>query len=186
MEQSSGATITYRYPVKRLVGDYLRAGSGVAISGAILLFAEPAPWVLVIFAVILAIFLFFGLRTVKQHRTEVVLSDQGVLLHVFGAGKALKWSDLAAVRLRYYGSRRQRSQQQGGFLQLDLRGAGNKLSFESSLQGFRDLSWHAAKAAREQNAESDPSTASNFLAIGVSLEEETPRPIGEGYGHGAG
>ncbi|MGO1119506.1 hypothetical protein ACTL6U_12405 [Rhodovibrionaceae bacterium A322] len=175
------AVVSYRYPPNQLVGDYIRSLCGVAFSGGILLFTAPAFWVQIIFLIIFGIFFFFGLRTYIQHKTTVELSEEGVALSTPLTSKKLAWSEMKSLRLRFFGSRRQRKQQQGGFLQLDLRGANQKLSFESSLDGFRDLAWCAAKAARENFADSDPTTASNLLAMGVSLEDETPRPVGEGY-----
>jgi hypothetical protein len=89
----------------------------------------------------------------------------------------LPWDELRALKLRYYGSRRQRSRGEGeGFMQLTLRGKGASLTLESSVEGFEYIAWRAAKAARDNGVSLDPTSAGNLLDIGIDIDAEQQAP----------
>ena len=57
----------------------------------------------------------------------------------------LPWSKLDQLKLRYYGTRRQKKREAGGgFMQLTLKGGGTSLTLESSIEGFEYIAWRAA------------------------------------------
>jgi hypothetical protein len=91
--------------------------------------------------------------------------------------REIPWSDLRAVKLRFFGTRRQVKAGSGGFMQLTLNGRRHKMEFESSLEGFEDIAWHAARAMRQNSLTVDPTTAGNLLSLGVHADEDTPRPV---------
>ena len=106
------------------------------------------------------------------------MTPEAVFVKASGT-RDLPWQALREVRLRFYGTRRQARGDRasgGGFLELTLRGNGRKLKFDSNLLGFKDVAWHAARAARDNNLSLDPTTAGNLLDIGVDADSETPRP----------
>lgn len=177
---TEAATAFYRYPPNRLVGDYLRAGVGVAFGLAVLLAADEVGWVMgAIFGGLALAFGLFGLRTLRQHLTEVAVNEEGIFTRGPRGTRALPWGELQGLRLRYFGSHRQRKSQSGGFLELTLYGTGQKLKLESSISGFRDIAWWATRAARRNGLSLDPATAGNFLAIGIDADAETPRPTAD-------
>ena len=93
--------------------------------------------------------------------------------------KEIPWQDLQVLKLRFFGTRRQVKNSSGGFMQLTLNGSRDKMQFESSIEGFSDIAWHAARALRQNNQSVDPTTAGNLLTLGVHPDEDTPRPVPE-------
>ena len=174
--------IVLRYPLKALVGDYIRAGVGLAVGLGVLASVPASPAIVIIFGGISALFGVFGLRTVKRQATEISLDEAGIRTKGIGMGMgdaSLPWSALETFKLRYYGTRRQRTRGEGeGFMQLTLKGGGASLTLESSLEGFNYIAWRAAKAARDQGIPLDPTSAGNLLDIGIDadVEQEPPMP----------
>jgi hypothetical protein len=178
--------VFYRYPPRALVGDYIRSVGGTAFGLLILVSNPGSPWILGIFGVLTAAFAVFGLRALRQHITQVAVTPEGVFVKDIGS-RGLPWSRLEEVKLRFYGTRRQRAADKpegSGFLQLTLRGRGvegerRKLVFDSALLGFKDVAWHAARAARDNALPLDATTAGNLLDIGVEADSDSPRPPGD-------
>lgn len=175
MYEAAQERVFYRYPPRRLLADYLRAGVGAAFCLLVLLAAEPVPALTWIFGALAAIFLLFGLHTARLHMTRVALDEGGIYTkHMVTSG--LSWEQLERLRLRYFGSRRQRKQARGGALELTLWGGGQKMKFDSQVEGFRDIAWHALQAARARDLAIDEATADNLLSLGLNPESHTPRP----------
>jgi hypothetical protein len=169
-------TAVFRYPTKSLLGDYLRAGVGLAVGVGILLSVPPSPAIVVIFGGLTALFLVFGVRTVRRQVTHIAVDQQG--LHTAGFGtRVVPWEALEQLKLRYYGTRRQRTRGEGqGFMQLTLRGGGTSVTVESSVDGFEYIAWRAAKAARENGVSLDPTSAGNLLDLGLDADADQPAP----------
>lgn len=166
----------YRYPPGKLMGDYVRAGVGLSVGLGVLATVPPSPAIVLVFGGISALFGVFGLRTVKRHVTEISVGDAGIRADGLGT-VILSWPDLEFLRLRYFGTRRQRTRGEGeGFMQLTLRGGGTKLTLESSVEGFEYITWRAAKAARDKGLSLDPASAGNLLNLGIDADVEQPPP----------
>ena len=165
-----------RYPTKALLGDYLRAGVGLAVGLGVLVSVPLSPVIVVVFGGLSALFLVFGLRTVRRQITAIAVDDRGIHSAGFGT-RVVPWNALEQLKLRYYGTRRQRNRGEGeGFMQLTLRGGGTSVTLESSVDGFAYIAWYAAKAAREHGVSLDPTSAGNLLDIGVDADAEQPAP----------
>lgn len=166
----------YRYPVNKLMGDYVRAGVGLSVGLGVLLTVPPSTAIVLVFGGLSALFGVFGARTVKRHMTEVAVDEAGI--RAVGIGNViLPWPELEVLRLRYYGSRRQRARGEGeGFMQLTLRGGGAALTLESSVEGFDYIAWRAAKAARDKGLSLDPTSAGNLLNLGIDADVEEAPP----------
>ncbi len=166
----------FRYPVNALLGDYVRAGVGLAVGLGVLATVPATPVILVVFGGLTGLFGVFGARTMHRHVIRIEIGEAGIR----SAGlttRALAWNDLETMRLRYYGTRRQRARNDGGgFMQLALRGAGAALTLESSVEGFEYIAWRAAKAARDNGVSLDPTSAGNLLDIGIDADVEQPPP----------
>ena len=170
----------YRYPVKSLLGDYVRAGVGLTVGLGVLISVPPSPAIVAVFGGLIALFGVFGLRTVRRHVTEIAVGDAGIRSQGLGTA-VLPWHELEMIKLRYYGTRRQRSRGEGeGFMQLTLRGGGASLTFESSVEGFEYIAWRAAKAARDNGVSLDPTSAGNLLDIGIDADVDQPPPAPQG------
>jgi len=166
----------YRYPPGKLMGDYVRAGVGLSVGIGVLATVPASPAIVVVFGGISALFGVFGLRTVKRHMTEISVGEAGIRADGMGT-VILSWPDLEFLRLRYYGTRRQRTRGEGeGFMQLTLRGGGTKLTLDSSVEGLEYITWRAAKAARDKGLSLDPASAGNLLNLGIDADVEQPPP----------
>ena len=166
----------FRYPVRSLVGDYLRAGIGLAVGLGVLASAPASVLVVVIFGGLTALFGGFAYRTLRRHLLRVAVTTE--MIRGTGLGtRELPWGKLGQLKLRYYGTRRQRNREdRGGFMQLTLEGAGASLTLESSIEGFEYIAWRAAKAARETGIDLDPASAGNLLELGIDADEDGPAP----------
>lgn len=169
-----------RYPLKSLAADYFRAGAGLIVGLGVLVSAPPGPIMFLVFGSLSAVFGLFGYRTLRRHFTTISVGDAAIGSRGLGV-VALSWNDLERLKLRYYGSRRQRARGEGeGFMQLTLSGAGATLTLESSLEGFEDIAWRATKAARDNRIALDETTAGNLLDIGIDAHGEQMAPgLGE-------
>ena len=168
-----------RYPLRSLIGDYLRTSGGLGL-GLVALAAGPANTVvLVLFAGIVVLFGLFGLKTLQRHLTRVALSHQGVACKDLRT-RTIFWPELNELKLRFYGTKRRSPGDRSSFLQLTLAGAGTSFTLESSLEDFNLVAWRAAKAARENSLSIDPTSAGNLLGIGVDADSDDPPPGGLG------
>ncbi len=156
----------YRYPLKSVIGDYLRAGVGMAFTFGPLAAAETSPVATALLAGFGGLFLLFALRTGLRHRCRVELSDAGVsALRI--RRSTLDWAGLTDLVLRFYSTRRDRSR---GWMQLTLKAPGRALRFDSSLEGFDELITRAAQAAQAKGLALSPATQANLRELGVRFE----------------
>jgi hypothetical protein len=155
---ASGVDLVYR-TVPR-IADYLRACAGLALAGVPLVVADPAWPVWLGLLALVVLFLVFLAQTWQRQRSRVRLSTSGVAL-LAGAERRLAWRDLDALRLRWFGSRRQGR----GWLELELRGGGERLVMTSALERFDTVVAEAVHAARDNGLSLEPSTRANVEAL---------------------
>ncbi len=166
----------FRYPSRSLVGDYLRASIGLAVGLSVLASASGSVVVVVIFGGLTALFGGFAYRTLRRHLLRIAVTTEAICGSGLGT-RELPWDKLGLLKLRYYGTRRQRNREdRGGFMQLTLKGAGASLTLESSIEGFEYIAWRAAKAARDTGIGLDPISAGNLLELGIDADEDGPAP----------
>ena len=166
----------FRYPVRSLVGDYLRASVGLAVGLSVLASAPGSVTIVVIFGGLTALFAGFAYRTLRRHLLRVAVTTEAIRGTGLGT-RELPWGKLDLLKLRYYGTRRQRNREDGGgFMQLTLKGADASLTLESSIEGFEYIAWRAAKAARETGVGLDSTSAGNLLELGIDADEDGPAP----------
>ncbi len=167
---------TFRYPLRSLIGDYLRAAVGLAVGLGVLASAPESVTVIVIFGSLTALFIGFAYRTMQRHLLRVAVTNEEICSHGLGT-RELSWPSLQQLKLSYYGTRRQRGREHsGGFMQLTLKGADASMTLESSIGGFEYIAWRAAKAARENGVSLDPTSAGNLLDLGIDADEDKPAP----------
>ena len=176
MSETTSETAFYRHAPRSLIGDYVRALIGLGITLTVFFSLDDKLTIVGgIFFVLSLLFLAFGLRTLRQQLLRVAINDEGIFTKVFGTA-SLPWSKLSYIRLRFFGTRREHKSGSGGHMQLTLKGDGQKLSFDSTIEGFPDILWHAARAARHNGLGIDPSTAGNMLSLGIEPDKDTRRP----------
>ena len=158
----------HRYSFAALRGDYARAATGVLLTAGLAALAEGQPVATAVLGSTALIFLAFGVRTWLRHRTTVEVGENGISTSG-GRYVNLSWSELSALKLRYYATKRDRT---GGWMQLTLAAGRRRLSLESSLEGFAELVRRAALAASANELALDSSTQSNLLALGITPPSE--------------
>ena len=97
-----------RYPIRTLLGDYIRAIVGFGVGLYILLTVGSSPVIFLIFGGMAVLFLVFGLRTLQRHLAVVALSREGIACRDLRT-RSIYWGDLSYLKLRFYGIRRRSS-----------------------------------------------------------------------------
>ncbi len=162
--------MTYRYPPRAVIGDYLRAAVGLTVGLGVLLSVPNSLIILLIFGGLSLIFLLFGLRTAQRHLTQLTLDGEGIFRRDLFS-QTLLWRDLQHMRLRYFGTQRQHKGG-SGFMQLTLKGHGRPMKIESDIEGFEYIARQAAEAAKSNGISLDAASAGNLLAIGIDPDFE--------------
>jgi hypothetical protein len=153
----------HRYPARSLLEDYARGAAGLVFLGVALV---PMHWALhLVFGLVAALLLSFGVRTFLRGRSRIVLDEDGMAI-VGPIGKRVAWTALDGLKLRYFSTRRDRKR---GWMELTVRGAGAKLAVESQIDGFEEIVRAAAKAAVARGLTVDPSTEGNLAAMDVTV-----------------
>ena len=160
----------YRYPLKRILADYLLGGLGTVMSAGLLALAPSVSYILVICGGLTAVFMLFTIRTALRHRLRIAADAEGLTVRG-GPVRQLKWRELSGLTLRYYSTRRNRKD---GWMTLRLKARGWPLSIDSHLEGFDTLARRAADAAIARHLELDPATRSNFAALDIALPDLGP------------
>lgn len=155
---------TYRYPASALLGDYARAGFGLAITLAPLLFMDVASVMVWMFGGLFLLFLTFAGRTALRHSTMIELDAEGVAARG-PLGASLRWDEVDRVKLRYFSTRKDREK---GWMQLAIGSGRRTIRIDSTLNGFRDVVERTVGFTRDRVA-FDPPTAANFMALGIPV-----------------
>ncbi len=152
----------HRYHRGGLVGDGLRAGAGLALCAWPPAVTSVGPvWASILGALAL-LFALYGLRAVVRSLSRICLDDIGI----WSKGPfatAIRWDDLASMKLSYYSTRRD---SRGGWMQLRLAGGGKRLRIDSALEGFGDIVDRVARIARGNGIEMAPTTEENLRSLG--------------------
>ena len=160
------------YSPVSLRGDYVRAACGLACTvGPLALVADS----LVMSGLLGAgaiLFLIFGVRTWARRKSIIELDRDGItatglptLLRPAGGGSVrLRWGDLGMVRLRFFSTRRDRSE---GWMELSLAAGGRRVRLDSNLDGFTAIVARAAAEATANGLALTPATATNLTALGL-------------------
>jgi hypothetical protein len=159
-QAAAAGAVDLAYRTAPLVADYLRGCAGLALAGIPLVATDPAWPVGLGLVALVALFLVFLAQTRQRQRSRVRLSAGGVAV-LAGAERRLAWRDLDALRLRWFGSRRQGK----GWLELELRGGGERLVLTSALERFDAVVAKAVHAARDNGLPLEPSTRANVEAL---------------------
>lgn len=146
-----------------LVGDYARGGGGALLTGAPLVAFEPHWLVAVLLVGSFGLFGAFVGKTWLKQRTRIVLDGRGVAAEG-PFGRRLDWDRLDRLALKFYSTKRDRSQ---GWMTLTLGAGGRKLAVESSLEGFETLVAAAAAAAYRNGVPLSDGTVGNLAALGI-------------------
>ena len=156
----------HRYSDGALLPDYLRAAAGLAVGGALLIFAEVSSVMFYIAAAMVILFAAFLLRLLARRATPIETDSGGLsALPSWGGGRRIDWKEMQHVAIRYYSTRRDRSD---GWLQLDVRGGGRRISADSTISDFPALVTAVTVAARARGIELSSTTLANLGVLNTS------------------
>ncbi len=166
-EESIGAhpdaaadTVVLAYRTGPLLADYCRAGTGLTLAAVPLVAMAPVWPIAIGLVALIALFMTFLLQTWRRQHTRVSMAAGAITL-TDHAERRLAWKELDALRLRWFGSRRQGR----GWLELELHGAGQRLVLTSALDGFEGVVAAAGHAARANGVALDPATQANLTDV---------------------
>jgi hypothetical protein len=155
----------YYYPTSAMLGDYLRAASGLVPTAVLLATMPVGPTAAIVLGGFASLFAVFGFRTALRHRTRVEMTE--TMLIASGLIPAsISWSRLDRLKLAYYSTRRDRRE---GWMQLELRAGQTKVCVDSRIEGFAEVVKASARAAENRGLSLDPATSANLEALGVRL-----------------
>ena len=159
--------MVHRYVASSLYGDYLRAAIGTVFLGTPLYFAAESPVVATILGCLLLLFVGFGVRTGLRHMTRIETTPDA-LVTIGPFGRAMPWSGIKKVELKYFSTQRNRTGGDG-WIQLIVCDPAGCLKLESSLNGFDQLVAKIADAAFRNGAEMSELTVENLTMMGITL-----------------
>ncbi|WP_300299151.1 hypothetical protein [Ferrovibrio sp.] len=156
------------YPLSGLWPDYLRAGLGLATCLGLLLFATPQSVIFMLLVGLSLLLAWLGAVTIWRQQIEILLDESGVARSSrWGIGRQLvmPWSGLRNVTLRYYSTRRDRSE---GWLLLTIEGDTGILRADSDLIGFPMLVERTMAAAGERSIALSDATRLNATRLNIA------------------
>lgn len=156
----------HRYPRHTIVSDYLRAGAGLVVTILPLMAVPLASVAGSILSLLVVLFTIFAGRTWIRSQTRLQLSDDGLAVTALGH-KLLPWQGVTSVELRYFATKRDRSQ---GWMQLTLKSTVTTLKLESALEGFEAVTREAADAAARKGLVLSSSTLENLRALDLPTD----------------
>ncbi len=143
--------------------DYVRGLIGLAICGAPFSWVSPANFVIVILAVMAAIFVTLLWQTAMRQITRVIVDDEGITLIALRR-RTIPWERLQRFELSYFTTWKNLT----GFMELKLKGAGSAIRIGSGLIGFRDVALAATGAAARNRLDFKPATIVNLRSIDIA------------------
>ena len=163
--------MTYRYPWRTMVPDYVRAAIGVVCTGLPPVFMDLPGLVALVLAFLAMIFILFGAQAILRQATRILVSERDVCARPLGT--RLAWDGLSRLTLAYFSVRRDG---RGGWMELKLQSGRRTLRIDSRLQGFTEVVRQAAAAASDACLHLDPSTVSNLAILGIAVAAEPAEP----------
>lgn len=155
----------HRYSPWALASDYLRAGTGLALTAGPALLLETQPVVTVILGALAVLFGLFGLRVGLRQSTVIEAGEQALAAHGPGATK-IPWGEIEQVRLDYFSTRRDG---QKGWMQMRVSGPGGRVRADSTIKDFEKLAAAVVSRMPPRTAMTD-TTRGNFRALGIPVD----------------
>jgi hypothetical protein len=156
----------FHYPLSNLWPDYLRSATGFGLT------MLPMPNVIGGNVIVLGIMLglaglfgSFGITTLLRHKSAIGIDDQGLWIEGLRT-KALRWTDVAEVDLRYFSTRRDKEK---GWMQLKVRGLGRTIKIDSNLNDFDGLMRLVVTAVTRHDLTVTPIGRENLASLGKTL-----------------
>lgn len=151
----------HRYSAASLTPDYARSAAGAALTLGPALFLDTAAAMIWLLAGAGVLFLAHGARTALRQATTYRLDDDGLTAQG-PLTRSVQWADLKAVKVRYFSTRRDRTQ---GWMELQVQDSRQRIGLDSTLDGFAQVAQAAARAAGRRGLDLDDATRGNLAAL---------------------
>ena len=151
--------VTGRYPRAALNKEIVKAGLGAGICLGIVGGLHPAAWVAWPIGLFGLLFLLYLTQQARRYSLRIRVDEQGLTQLHKRYETSLPWPDLKRFQLNYYPHGRKAKM---GTLVLTLGSGRKKLKVDSTFDLFPTLLSRAAKGARENGVELNPTTVSNL------------------------
>jgi hypothetical protein len=128
-----------------------------------LLIGTPGLFFLILLLGLAALFLGYGLRTLRMQLTAYEIRPDGLASH--GPLRRFHpWDKLTGVHLRYYATTRDKSRRdlKRGWLELKITSPAGTLRIDSGVEGFDTILEAVEGAARKYEVELDETTEENL------------------------
>ncbi|MDA0652488.1 MAG: hypothetical protein O3C49_04320 [Proteobacteria bacterium] len=162
---------SHRYPKHTIVPDYIRASVGGLLTWGPFTAIPANSAAGVVLSLLGILFIIFAGRTWVRGRTNVQSSEEGLAVTALRS-KMILWQDIASLELRYFATKRDRSE---GWMQLTLKSTDATLRLESAMEGFESITRAAARAAARRGLPLSPSTQENLRALELPTDHLTER-----------
>lgn len=173
----------HTYPPDGITGEAVRAILGIVLGLGIMAVALFGSVIFLVGLGLALLFVAYAVAIWARRRTVIRTDSAGIDYATglpgaipFGYGsRRMDWSDLSGLALRYFSTRRDRSD---GWMQITLKGPGGRIVALSSISDFPILAERAALAAQANGLALGLATRRNLEALGI----EQPPPAGAGEG----
>jgi len=162
----------HAYPPEGIGGEAVRAGLGLVLGAGLVLVAGPGGLVGLVGFGLTALFGAYAATIWSRRRTVILTDAEGIDCTTglpaslpFGYGsRRIGWVELSGLTLRYFSTRRDRSD---GWMQITLKGRSGTIVALSSISDFPVLAARAAQAADENGLALGHATRRNLEALGL-------------------
>ena len=158
----------FHYPMNALRGDYLRGAIGLFVTVGLLIAATKITIFQYLFAAGALLFLGFFLRTAQRHLTTFSFSNDSFQANG-PLGKSLSLPAVIDIRLRYFSTQKNRTDD-GGWFELTIRDPKNKISVDSTINGFDQIMQHCVDIIHQNKLAPSETTIENFSSAGFPLQ----------------
>lgn len=153
----------YRYSFSSLLPDWARGLAGLLVGLTLTIFTVRSSLLFYIALALTLLFAAYLLRTAVRQGTALAVDGEGVAARRSLLGGTWRtrigWGDMRGVTLRYFSTRRDRSE---GWMEIRVAGPGRPITADSALEGFPRLVTAITDAARERALPLDPATLANL------------------------
>jgi len=132
-------TVEASYSFESLWADFVLSVVGVLLALAVLITTDTHGVLLIIVSLFLIAACWFFYRTLKLYRTRIFISKTELSWSSFGAQRTQSFEDLTKLKLRFYGSRRQKIKGLGTYNLWLSFADGSTLSADQRLDEFQFL-----------------------------------------------
>ena len=163
----------HRYAARAIRGDLLRAVVGFVLTAVPCAVTSESPIATGIFGLLASLFFAFGVRSYIRRFALVLVTEDGVVSCPLGEGSpqipgfrriSLAWRDVQTMRLRFFSTKRDRSE---GWMELRLADGKDRLTIDSTIEGFETVVARAALAAEQGGVALDDTTLANLGSLRI-------------------